>query len=77
MKNANTPAMPVTDSEGIGDSGLTKREHFAGLAMQGYLSMMAWSDGVDGGSVSPSYDEVAKESVAFADHLLFELEKSK
>ena len=43
MKNADMPAMPVVefdDSVGSKD-GLTKREHFAAMAMQGLLSNLA------------------------------------
>lgn len=56
--------------------GLTKREHFAGLAMQGYLSMVAWSDG-EGGCAIPDHENVARESVLYADALLKKLEQSK
>ena len=48
MNNGNMPAMPQTGTEGTdgnlnspefwGGVGLTKREHFAGLAMQGLIS---------------------------------------
>lgn len=44
MDKANEPAMPSTigadryDVETLYNTGLTKREHFAGLAMQGLLS---------------------------------------
>ena len=41
-------------------SGLTKREYFAGLAMQGLLS-----EGSTG-----SFENIAKESVKFADELI-------
>lgn len=40
--------------------GLTKREYFAGLAMQGLLS-----EGSTG-----SFEDIAKESVKFADELI-------
>jgi hypothetical protein len=44
MNRANEPAMPVPEVIGPGDryqhatNGLTIREHFAGLAMQGILA---------------------------------------
>ena len=44
MNNSDMPAMPVTDSNGpfmqpAGPSvGLSKREHFAAMAMQGLMS---------------------------------------
>ncbi len=82
MNNSDMPASPVKLSHEQFEfsetvhTGLTKREYFAVLAMQGYLSgTMAWSDGLDGGGVTPSDTEVAKESVAYADALLKELEK--
>lgn len=75
MNNADSPAMPVSISgNDIGDvwnsleiesgGGLTKREHFSGLAMQGLLCLRA------GGDVQ----EIAQISVSFADALLEELE---
>lgn len=37
--NAETPAFPVPDSQRVDNAkGLTKREWFAGMAMQGILS---------------------------------------
>ena len=39
MNNADMPAMPIPRGVYNDDTaGLTKREHFAGLAMQGLLS---------------------------------------
>lgn len=39
MSNRNQPISPILDSEGNGiNRGLTKREYFAGLAMQGLIS---------------------------------------
>mgnify|MGYP006095675513 CR=1 FL=1 len=76
MKNANKPATPISVSSSThgnicssdfeyGD-GLTKREHFAGLAMQGLMSdeagYLRWSD-------------LAKDCVAVADALLIALEQ--
>lgn len=51
----------------IGNKGLTKREYFAGLAMQGYIS--AGSTGM------PSPEIIAVMAVDAADKLLEELEK--
>ena len=52
-------------------SGLTKREHFAGLAMQSYMIMCAGSDN------SHVYaEEAAQEAVEYADALLAELDKA-
>jgi hypothetical protein len=70
MTNGNDSAFPVTDTDydmGIRRTeiigGLTKREYFAGLAMQG---IMANSDGI------PFEDKkvIAKIAVAQADALL-------
>ena len=64
MKNADKPAMSADQRFGRGwaaSTGLTKREHFAGLAMQGLLA---------------HYGTVVNETFAvkFADALLKELE---
>lgn len=85
MKNGDMPAMPLSQEmndrleEGyfyVGN-GLTKREHFAGLAMQGYLAgNMAWSDALNGGYAPITPEDSAHEAVAYADALLAELEKS-
>jgi len=73
MKNADFPAMPI-DIDGRGQFapethlGLTKREYFAGLAMQGLASSAA--------EYSRFY-EMAKDALAMADALLAELERTK
>jgi hypothetical protein len=75
MDNKDMPAMPNTNPETYPTPcpinyghGLTKREHFAGLAMQGFAAC----------DVPPStLDDVAKCSVAWADALLDELDKAK
>jgi hypothetical protein len=65
MNNSDMPAQPLHDDELYGYTGLTKREHFAGLAMQGLL---AQSDG------PRSVKEMAFESLAMANALLKALE---
>lgn len=50
----------------ISYGGLTKREYFAGLAMQGFASAEIEFNGVK---------EMARSAVLFADTLLAELEK--
>ena len=50
-----------------GSRGLTKREYFAAMALQGYLASYA------GGGSSPKSNNVAKMSVEYADALLKEL----
>lgn len=51
-----------------GQVGLTKREYFAGLAMNGYLSCI---------DVDATMEEVARYSVKQADLILKELDKPK
>jgi hypothetical protein len=72
MKNSDMPAMPYdftfesyegTEHEMF--SGLTKREHFAGLAMQGFIAA-----GVMG---MPSASEIAELSIKYAEEALRQL----
>jgi hypothetical protein len=54
------------------DGGLTKREYFAAMAMQGILS----NDGIVGFHTSQFQEEIfAKISVAMSDALIVELNK--
>lgn len=74
MKNSDQPAYPATlGTGGLSKhyDGLTKRECFAAMAMQGYLSILSDSNVKS----PPSAAFVAKQSVEFADALLSELEK--
>jgi len=78
MKNSDMPESPVFDNKGIPGmaritdfilapvQGLTKREHFAGLAMQGFASDP---------ELTITQEQVASLSVAWADALLAELDK--
>lgn len=79
VDNADMPAMPqhgvinengdmVSIGEWSGEVGLTKLEHFAGLAMQGLLSSWGNHDVTD-------YDEIASDAVMAAKALLTQLEK--
>ena len=76
MNNADMTAMPHEIVFGKGypenydNTGLTKREHFAGLAMQGMISspIGKLKDVLDGAAL-------AVNAVAQADALLKELEK--
>tara|TARA_R110000737_G_scaffold230712_3_gene244233 strand:- start:2331 stop:2540 length:210 start_codon:yes stop_codon:yes gene_type:complete len=62
MNNADRPVMPVPRLQYSTDmSGLTKREHFAGLAMQGLVAQSY---------IPRSVKELAFESLAMADALL-------
>ena len=76
------PAMPPTaeycqlwvddkdTKKGVVDAlGLTKREHFAGLAMQGFIAA--------GGAGMPNASELSGLAVKYADSLLAELDKSQ
>ena len=75
MNDADMPAAPVVTSTtvdteqstltSVGTNGLTKREHFAGLAMQGLLAHY----GTDGA------DECASYAVEYANALLKALEQ--
>ena len=73
-KNKDLPAfasVAISGDNGYQQDGLTKREYFAGLAMQGLLSIY------DEKIVPPNLDNVkymAKLAVRAADFLLQELE---
>lgn len=77
MKNADMPAMPVTDEcgmpfnsipEGLCTTGLTKREMMAMHALQGLLAAP------DLNTVEP--DAVAGTAIAYVDALLAELDRT-
>jgi len=74
MCNANEPAMPVlTQSPSLQNAaslGLTKREYFAGLALQGIIANCYYQSGI-------SRESHIKESVVLADLLIAELDKGK
>lgn len=60
------PANPIVNGEtfNTGYTGLTKREHFAGLALQGLLT-------TDDGQIP--YEKMAAAAVHYADHLIKQL----
>jgi hypothetical protein len=71
MENGKKPAFPLGQAENFRwsdgvDLGLTKREYFAGLAMQGYLNERHSLDN----------KKLAEWSVKMADALLAELDKN-
>lgn len=67
MSIGNLPAFPSHGSMGeVAQEGMTLRQHYAGLAMQGLLADPETTAGAD---------LVAKVSVQYADALLAELEK--
>ena len=86
MKNSDKPINPSTSIK-ISDteffeynlpnkerqySGLTKREHYAGLAMQGLLAL---PDKGTYGSFDEAIEWMCEVSVKFADELLKQLEE--
>lgn len=81
MKNADQPSFPSHhdykyNTDAVVNNGLTKREYFAGLAMQGLLSRPPQEPIrlSGGGCPSPAYDLIA-EAIKKADELLKQLEK--
>lgn len=77
MENAEANTFPVTiEDNGYPSTthlGLTKREYFAGLAMQGLLANSAFEIDTDSGiKVTAQYTISA---VKYADELLKQLEK--
>lgn len=72
MENKNLPAfasVAISGENGYQQEGLTKREYFAGLAMQGYCG------GEYTGQSGMSFEQIAIWSVGMADALLKQLEK--
>lgn len=67
MSNSNDPAYPQPGGPWHGCNGLTKREHFAALAMQGMLSCSDYSQ--------TSTEKLAEVALKVADALLKELAK--
>ena len=83
MENGKKPAFPLGQAENFRwsdgvDLGLTKREYFAGLAMQGLLSN---SEFIKGGSFDfksrGTEERVSSIATNISDALLAELDKSK
>jgi len=71
--NGGNPSYPVATNDSI-YAGLTKRELFAAMAMQGYCARDIYGSMND---TSPSWLDRAKLAVLHADALLAELEKAK
>lgn len=68
-ENGNEPAFARPESEFThGSTGLTKREWFAGMAMQGFAADP---------EISGGYQAIASTAVAWADALLAELAKAE
>lgn len=68
--NGNEPANPIENHTAY-RGGLTKREYFAGLAMQGYCG------GEYTGQSGMPTESIAEWSVEMADALLIQLRKNK
>lgn len=71
-KNANEPANPIVAGNIVECLGLTKREHFAGLAMAAIITAQL---GFDRTGRLPGPDLIARWATSAADSLLEELEK--
>lgn len=72
IQNSRQPAFPDPRrgvSGSIGETGLSKRELLAGMAMQGFLASYA------GVGTVPNRELVAEKSIGYADELLKQLEK--
>lgn len=71
--NSNVPIYPIPHPSSEYDYfGLTKREYFAAMAMQGIL---AASNTSDGGFYTPDEKNVAQRAREYADALIAELNK--
>lgn len=80
MENKNQPANPATihkvkgeEVETVSFPGLSKREYFAGLAMQGMITKIKNEVKIETALEIPN--NVAQWSILFADELLKQLEK--
>lgn len=80
MENKNQPANPATihkvkgeEVETVSFPGLSKREYFAGLAMQGMITRIKNEVKIE--TISEIPNNVAQWSILFADELLKQLEK--
>lgn len=69
---ANEPIAPYLNTENMFDTpGLTKREYFAAMALQGFLSSYA------GATADPKKEHVSAKSVEYADALIKALNEAK
>lgn len=82
MNNADMPIAALQTEygvlkqtqDGVDYCGLTKREHFAGLAMQALVSNQQWMLAATDDLVVDACIEVAMAATKIADRLLAELE---
>lgn len=81
MNNADKPAHPVEPDKLGTTNGLTKREYFAAMAMQGLLSNSEYLKQLSHNTKTiPSFDSntiCAMEAIDMADELLKQLEQTK
>lgn len=82
IKEAAFPQVGIPSCEGILIDGLSKREYFAGLAMQNLQNVLLRKSGQEklnkclrANDTMDVYEVIAMEAVAFADALLKELEE--
>lgn len=67
MTNSEQPAFPLTEfSSANGLLGITKREYFAAMAMNGYMASSEYMS---------TSEEIARIAIRTADELLRQLEK--
>jgi hypothetical protein len=87
MENGKQPAFggetfmdlghPMLDNVKVKLNGLTKREYFAGLAMQGLLTRFKQEGKVDTCLTIFENKRIASESVIMADNILEALDRPK
>jgi hypothetical protein len=79
--NPNDPAISsLVDADQVGNwhTGLTKREYFAGLAMQGYCSLIHRQELIDKfGSKHEWLKFLASQATEQADALIVELNRAR
>ena len=76
MKKIKEPAFPFIGEFGNNqylEEGLTKREYFAGLAMQGFMAMCAGNTDLVKANIKYP-NRLADMAITFADELLNQLE---
>jgi hypothetical protein len=75
MENGKQKAFPFLNSGGYGDLGLTKREYFAGLAMQGILSNPSLANLKLNPSEAMKDSVIIEYYIRMSDELLKQLDK--
>ena len=84
MKNSDKPINPIVQEENIGQGGkilmcteygLTKREYYAGLALQGLIS--SFTEKASYGGWGTEMEATIKCAIDYADELLKQLENEQ